>query len=394
MIDKKTKESLADKHILCFGTTPEFYIQSPLRVEWYGAYSSLHGSSRLTSAINAYMYASVSLNKERVLRIISNHYPAINISLDKPSYDLEKATPSTFIDQLIYQIKQSHLNLKDGLNIFLESETKHGFHFGSSSGFLLTVLEAIIYVSKNKASFKNEDKIKLLANVEHHQLTTPLHVSDPLSMILGGTNLYEMDLQQYPIYQRHQGTFKEYKVVTLSIQNFVHQAYLGIKNIFEQMNIIAQHYQQKRLMDIDSLTFHHQERDLSLLYGTKAIAKVNHFFQENLALKQAFLALEKEDELIFFNLLKQAQQRDFELLEHHQVSSPSEKKIANTIKWLTVNFPQIAFRLHGFGFQADFIILIPHASFSEIFKRLKKQFYQDQVKEIKIVNKGIHIFKS
>ncbi len=213
-------------------------------------------------------------------------------------------------------------------------------------------------------------------------------------MVEGGTNLYEIDSQHYPIYQQHQGTFKDYKLVALSIQNFVHQAYLGIKNIIEQMNIIAQHYQQKRLIDIDALTFHHQERDLSLLYGTKAIAKVNHFFQENLVLKQAFLALEKEDELKFFNLLKQAQQRDFELLEHHLVSSPSENKIANTIKWLQSTFPQVSFRLHGFGFQADFILLIPNDSFRDIFKRLKKQFYQDHVKEIRIVNQGIRIFKS
>lgn len=394
MIDKKTKESLADKHILCFGNAPEFYVQNPLRVEWFGAYSSLHGSSRLTSAINAYMYASVSQNKERVIRIISNHYPAINIALDKPFREKEIGTPYSSIEQLIYEIKLTQLNLKVGLNIFIESETKHGFHFGSSSGFLLTVLEAIIYISKNKASFKNEDKIKLLANVEYHQLTTPLHVSDALSMVEGGTNLYEIDSQHYPIYQRLQGTFKDYKLIALSIQNFVHQAYLGIKNIIEQMNIIAQHYQQKRLIDIDALTFHHQERDLSLLYGTKAIAKVNHFFQENLALKQAFLALEKEDELKFFNLLKQAQQRDFELLEHHLVSSPSENKIANTIKWLQSTFPQVSFRLHGFGFQADFILLIPNDAFRDIFKRLKKQFYQDHVKEIRIVNQGIRIFKS
>ena len=394
MIDKKTKESLADKHILCFGNTPEFYIQNPLRVEWFGAYSSLHGSSRLTSAINAYMYASVSQNKERVIRIISNHYPAINISLEKPTRDKELGTSYSLIEKLIYEIKLTQLNLKDGLNIFIESEKKHGFHFGSSSGFLLTILEAIIYASKNKVTFKTEDKIKLLANVEHHQLTTPLYVSDALSMVEGGTNLYEIDSQHYPIYQRLQGTFKDYKIVALSIQNFVHQAYLGIKNIIEQMNIIAQHYQQKRLIDIDSLTFHHQERDLSLLYGTKAIAKVNHFFQENLALKQAFLALEKEDELKFFNLLKQAQQRDFELLEHHLVSSPSENKIANTIKWLQSTFPQVSFRLHGFGFQADFILLIPNDAFRDIFKRLKKQFYQDHVKEIRIVNQGIRIFKS
>lgn len=394
MIDKKTKESLADKHILCFGNAPEFYIQNPLRVEWFGAYSSLHGSSRLTSAINEYMYASVSQNKERVIRIISNHYPAINISLEKPTRDKELGTSYSLIEKLIYEIKLTQLNLKDGLNIFIESETKHGFHFGSSSGFLLTILEAIIYASKNKVTFKTEDKIKLLANVEYHQLTTPLHVSDALSMVEGGTNLYEIDSQQYPIYQRLQGTFKDYKLIALSIQNFVHQAYLGIKNIIEQMNIIAQHYQQKRLIDIDSLTFHHQERDLSLLYGTKAIAKVNHFFQENLALKQAFLALEKEDELKFFNLLKQAQQRDVELLEHHLVSSPSENKIANTIKWLQSTFPQVSFRLHGFGFQADFILLIPNESFRDIFKRLKKQFYQDHVKEIRIVNQGIRIFKS
>jgi galactokinase len=390
MIDKKTKESLADKHILCFGVSPEFLIQTPLRVEWFGAYSSLHGSSRLTSAISAYMFASVSQNKERVIRIISNHYPAINISLDKVTSDFEKGSSQGLIYQLL---NQTQLHLKNGLNIFIESETKHGFHFGSSSGFLLIVLEAIAFVSKSKSAFRNEEKIRLIHHVEQNQMITPCHLSDALSMLEGGTNLYQMDGQNYPIYQKSLGSFKAYKIIALSIQNFVHQAHLGIKNILEQMNIIAQHYQQKHLMDIDSLTFHHDERDLSLLFGTKAIAKANHFFQENFALKKAFLALEKDDEKTFFNLLMQTQQRDVELLEHHQVSSPSELKIANTIKWLHTTFPNIAFRLHGFGFQGDFILLIPNESYRETFQRLKKQFYQDHVKEIKIVNQGIRIFK-
>ncbi|MEY3431110.1 MAG: hypothetical protein RIS53_8, partial [Bacillota bacterium] len=76
------------------------------------------------------------------------------------------------------------------------------------------------------------------------------------------------------------------------------------------------------------------------------------------------------------------------------VSSPSELKIISTIKWLKANFPQMAFRLHGFGFQADFLLLVPIESYRETLNRLKRQFYQDQVKEIKIVNQGIRIFKS
>lgn len=394
MIDKRTKASLSDKHILCFGTSPAFYIQTPLRIEWFGAYSSLHGSSRLTSAVNVYMNASVSQNNDKVIRIISKQYPAINIALDKPMDDYEKGSSSSLIQQLIYQVKQIPIQLNQGLSIFIDHETKHQFQYGFTSGFLLTVLEAIVYANKNKMSIKTEEKIKILSLVEHQQMPSPFYLSDALSMVQGGMNLYESDSHHDPIYQSNQDPITQFKVATLSIQHYSFQANLSMKNIVEQMNIISQHYQQKRLIDVDPLTFYHQERDLSLLYGTKAIAKVKHFFQEHLATKQAYLALEKEDEHLFFKLFKQAQLRDFELLEHHQVINFSENKIGNIIKWLSNAFPDIAFRLHGFGFQADFVLFIPNTLFPDIFKRIKKQFYQEQIRELHIVKRGIRVFKA
>ncbi len=394
MIDKILRNSLIDKHILCFGQSPSFLIQNPLRIEWFGSYSSLHGSTRLTSAVNAYMYASVSQHSEPVLRIISNHHPAINISLDKPSLDHEKGSGLDFIYPLIQQLKQHRINLQSGLNIFIESETKHGFHFGSSTGFILIILEAILFASKNKLTLSDEEKLNIIQTVEQHHLNRPIHVFDALSMLYGGSNLYEIDSENHPLSQRHQGNFKQFKIISLSLQNFIYQQQLSIKNILDQMNIIAQHYHQQHLMQVDSLTFHHEEQQLALLYGTKAIAKANHFFLEKQALKQAFLALDKEDEISFFNLFTGAQKRDIELLEHHLVSSPSELKIASTMKWLKSTFPQIAYRLHGFGFQADFLLLVPNDSYRDTLTRLKKQFYQDQVKEIRIVNQGIRIFKN
>ncbi len=392
MLDKKVKQSLTDKHILCFGNSPSFFIQNPLRVEWFGAYSSLHGSSRLTSAINVYQVASVSQNQERVLRIISPHYPAINLSFDKTAFDADKGTTLDLIDQMIKSLKKQQINPYQGINIFIDSDHKHSFHFGTSSGFLLLILEAILISSKGKPSLTIEEKLSIIHSIEQLQLHRPIHFHDALPMLTGGSTFFEIDKQQIPIYQRKMGTFKQYKIVTLSFHNFIYQPHLSIKNIVEQMNIIAQHYLQKRLIDVDPLTFQHDARQLGLLYGTKAIAKANHFFQENLATKQSFLALEKEDELGFSHLLVQAQKRDFDWLEHHLVSSPSELKISNTIKWLKTHFPKISFRLHGFGFQADFLLLIPVDGYREIFARLKKQFYQDQLKEIRIVNQGIRVF--
>ncbi|MFZ9139704.1 MAG: hypothetical protein ACO207_04610, partial [Bacilli bacterium] len=217
---------------------------------------------------------------------------------------------------------------------------------------------------------------------------------DALPMLLGGTQIHAMDIQHNPIYQRHIGNLKQYKILSLSIVNYVYQPQLSMKNIVEHMNIIAHHYQQKRLADVDYLQFQHDEQHLLHLYGSKTLAKAHHFFTETLAVKQSYLAMEKEDEHTFFNLIKLAQKRDLESLEHHIVAAPSEQKITNTLKWIQATFPRIAFRIHGFGFQGDFILLIPIDEYKDVFHRLKKQFYADQLKEINFVNQGIRIFKS
>jgi hypothetical protein len=57
------------------------------------------------------------------------------------------------------------------------------------------------------------------------------------------------------------------------------------------------------------------------------------------------------------------------------------------LSWLHQHLPQCTYRLQGLGFQGPIILLFPSEDKS-VFPVLKKQFYLDNLLELKIVKHG------
>jgi len=395
MIAKEKKQSLIDKHILCFGTPPIHFIQTPGKVEWFSGYPSLHGGAYLTSAIDQYLYASVSPNTFRSLRIISSAYPALTLSLDTSQEGLADDHPSfVLVKRLLKQLDLAGVKIPHGWDIFIHSELNVMQGLGASSAFASTILETLLIGTNLLIPISPLEKARWIQTID---ITNGLGASsrlESLPMLEGGTILVQQSFEGISNYQRTAKPVSNYRLVLLKVKHASNQDRLPIKQIIDQMTIIAQHYQKSILHQIDPLQYQHDANDLSRMYGTKTTDKVKFYYQENQRMQQSFLSLEKLHEEMLFHMFLESEVAAEQLLEHHLIPQQTDQRLFAALKWIQKYLPSVHYRIYGLGFQDPILLMIPALDFSKVYPLLKHQFYESSLLEIKTLKQGIRVYKS
>jgi hypothetical protein len=167
-----------------------------------------------------------------------------------------------------------------------------------------------------------------------------------------------------------------------------------VKQVREQMTIIAHHYQKGLLAELDQLQVQHDFTDLTRMYGIKTTNKLNYFYQENQHAKLAYLALEKEDGTEFYHQLASSETNGERLLEYHLIPQGQDQRLHAAMKWIQQHLPHVHCRIHGLGFQGPLISMIPKAMYGESYRLLKRQFYEQNLLHLTLTKQGYKIFKS
>jgi galactokinase len=296
MIGKNQKQNLLDKHLLLFGQKPTSYLQVPGRIEWFGGYPSFHGGLRLTSTINRNLYTSVSVNSNQSIRIISSGFPVITLDLNHLNQSvMDDVAATSLVKSIILTLKENGHPIEQGLDMFIESELKGPFGLGSSTAFALTVLLILVQASKADKLYNQEKIIQWVDQLEKTFFQRNPKSYDASAMVFGGTVLVDHGFSNEPTYQTTSETFQQFEVLLIDIKSQLMQETFLVKQIREQMTIVAHHYQKALLAELDELQVQHDFTDLTRMYGVKTTNKLNYFYQENKLAKLAYLALEKND---------------------------------------------------------------------------------------------------
>jgi galactokinase len=395
MIAKAKKQNLLDKHLLLFGQLPTSFLQIPGRIEWFGGYPSFHGGLRLTSTINRYLYASVSPNSNQSIRIISSGFPVITLDLNHLNQSLmDDVAATSLVKSIINTLKEKGHPLKQGLDIFIESELKGPFGLGSSSAFALTVVLVMIHATKTDKLFSNETIIQWVDQLEKAYFIRNPKAYDAATMVIGGTLLVDYGFSNQPTYQSTLKPLQDYELLLIDIKSQVMQESFLVKQVREQMTIIAHHYQKELLAEIDQLQVQHDFTDLTRMYGIKTTNKLTYFYQENQHAKLAFLAIEKDDQTDLYHQFTASETNGERLLEYHLIPQGQDQRLHAAMKWIHQHLPHVHCRIHGLGFQGPLLSMIPKAMYGESYRLLKRQFYEQNLLHLTLTKQGYKIFKS
>jgi len=395
MIGKHQKQNLLDKHLLLFGQRPTSYLQIPGRIEWLGGHPSFHGGLRLTSAINRYLYASVSVNTNQSIRIISSGFPVITLNLNHLNQSsMDDVASTNLVKSIILTLKEDNHLILHGLDIFLESELKGPFALGSSSAFALAMVVIMIQATKAEKLYHQERIIQWVDQLEKSYFLRNPKSHDAASMVLGGTSLVDYGYSNDPIYQGTSESFHTYDLLLVDIKSQVMQESYLVKQIREQMTIIAHHYQKASLSELDYLQVQVDMTDLVRMYGIKTTNKLHYFYLENQLAKLAFLALEKSEENQFSQYVDTSEKNGETLLDYHLIPQGQDQRLHNALKWIHQHLPHVVVRIHGLGFQGPLLCMIPKDKYAESYRMLKRQFYEQNLLQVTIIKQGYKTFKS
>jgi galactokinase len=395
MIGKKQKQNLIDKHLLLFGHLPSSFIQTPGRIEWFGGYPSFHGGSRLTSTINRYLFASISANQNQSIRIISSGFPVITLDLQQLNHlAMDDVAATSLVKSIILQLTEDDHPLTQGIDVFIESELKGPFGLGSSSAFALTVLTILLQATHSEKLYDHAQIIQWVDRLEKTYFLRNPKSFDAATLVFGGTLLVDHGFSNQPVYQSTTKTLSEFELVLVDIKHTLLQESFYVKQILEQMTIIAHHYQKGLLVELDHLQVQHDLTDLTRMYGSKTTNKLNYFYQETQLAKLAYLSLEKQDEGHFFHQFMLSEKQGEALLEYHLIPQTHDQRLHSAIKWMQSYLPDVHYRLHGLGFEGPLLCLIPKEKFGNSIRLLKRQFYEQNLLPITMVKQGIKVFKT
>ena len=394
MIGKNQKQNLLDKHLLLFGQKPTTYLQVPGRIEWFGGYPSFHGGLRLTSTINRNLYTSLSVNSNQSIRIISSGFPVITLDLNHLNQSvMDDVAATSLVKSIILTLKENGHPIEQGLDMFIESELKGPFGLGSSTAFALTVLLILVQASKADKFYNQEKIIQWVDQLEKTFFQRNPKSYDASAMVFGGTVLVDHGFSNEPTYQTTSETFQQFEILLIDIKSQLMQETFLVKQIREQMTIVAHHYQKALLAELDELQVQHDFTDLTRMYGVKTTNKLNYFYQENKLAKLAYLALEKNDEEEFFRQFSASEKNGELFLEYQLIPQAQDQRLHHAINWIQKHLPHIHLRIHGLGFQGPLLCMIPTTMYAESYRILKRQFYEHNLLSLDVIQQSYKFYK-
>jgi galactokinase len=386
------KKTILDKFILCFGQQPTHIIQTASKIDLLGNYTSVHGGNSLSVTTDLYLYAAIRAQSDPSIKIFSSGFPTIAIAYQDLNIRPEEMKTSIALVKGLLAQFIAKVNQPKGLQIFIQSFIPQHFGISSSSAYLLTILHAL-YVTHRLKLDSALAQAQLVQFIETTYLQKKLTLLDPLVIALGGMCYLEFQKDNDPTVDVIDFNDQTYQFLLLDVKSSLGQVHLLEKQIKDQMNVVAQHYQTNRLTEINQLQFQHDLVDLTRMYGSKTINKVLYFFQENQRTKLAYLGLSKQDALPLFIHLQQSLIATQSLLENIHIPGDVEQRLEKTIHYLNKYFPTMHFRVHGSGFAGPILCMIPTSEYAITYKKLVRQFHEQSLHPLKLVKKGITIYK-
>jgi hypothetical protein len=256
------------------------------------------------------------------------------------------------------------------------------------------VVLVMIHATKTDKLFSNETIIQWVDQLEKAYFIRNPKAYDAATMVIGGTLLVDYGFSNQPTYQSTLKPLQDYELLLIDIKSQVMQESFLVKQVREQMTIIAHHYQKELLAEIDQLQVQHDFTDLTRMYGIKTTNKLTYFYQENQHAKLAFLAIEKDDQTDLYHQFTASETNGERLLEYHLIPQGQDQRLHSAMKWIHQHLPHVHCRIHGLGFQGPLLSMIPKAMYGESYRLLKRQFYEQNLLHLTLTKQGYKIFKS
>lgn len=364
---------------------------APGRSEVGGNHTDHQHGTVLAASINLDSIGVVRATTDNTIRLVSDEYEEIVISLDDILLKQEEKETTT---ALIKGVVSGFLNRQyevGGFSAYVTSDVLIGAGLSSSAAFE-TLIGTILSGLFNNMSISAIDIAIIGQYAENIYFGKPCGLMDQMACSVGNLVYIDFANPAKPIVEKVEFDMEQYGYSLCITDTKGSHADLTDEYaaVPKEMKLVAKHFGQEVLRGITERDILKNIAALRLEYGDRSVLRALHFIKENERVGQEVAALKKGDFKQFLNQVKASGDSSFKYLQNvyttHDVNSQNVS-IALATSEVILGENGVS-RVHGGGFAGTIQAFVQNAYVSEYKKNMELIFGSGSCNDLRIRKYG------
>ena len=374
-----------------FGEDQVEIYSAPGRSEIGGNHTDHQHGEVLAASINDDAIAVVKPLTEPIVRIISDGYNMMEISLDDIAMsEKEKETTDALIKGVLAGTKQHGYQI-GGFQAYITSDVLIGAGLSSSAAYE-TIIGTILSGLYNEMKIPAVEIAIIGQYAENVYFGKPCGLMDQMACSVG--NLVHVDFANpsSPVVEKVDFDMNKngYSLCITDTKGSHADLTADYAAVPSEMKKVAQYFGKEVLLDVDKNLLLSQIAQVRDAVGDRGVLRALHFISENERVKQEVDALQKEDMKQFLTLVKASGDSSFKYLQNVYSNSDVQHQnvsIALALSEMFLNGNGVS-RVHGGGFAGTIQAFVKNEAVADYKKQMDAVFGKDACSILKIRKYG------
>ena len=359
-------------------TDADCMFSSPGRTEILGNHTDHQHGKVIVSAISCDILAAVKKTDNGIVKICSEGYRDILVSLDDLAVrPKEYGTSIALTRGVLAKIKETHPHV-GGFTAHITSNVFKGAGVSSSAAFELLITEIVndFYLG---GALSPEEKAEISQYSENVYFNKPCGILDQMGISLGGLSNLDFRIPAKPVIRRLSKPEGYSFIITNTGGSHaaLTEHYADIK---AEMAQIAAYFGKKVLRDVSEEEFYAAMPALYKSFSGRAILRAKHIFDENAVVERAASALEAGDVKTFLSCINASGESSLTQLQNNAVPGETEQRIPLALLLSRkILGEKGACRVHGGGFAGTILAVVENDFAATYMQKMGELFGEENV---------------
>lgn len=352
---------------------PVYLISAPGRTEIIGNHTDHNNGRVLAAAVNLDCIACVTPRDDDTVRIHSQGFPVIELSLSDLEKKAEEEGTSAALVKGVAQGMINHGYKVGGFDAAITSDVLGGSGLSSSAAYEVLIC-AILDILYNGFTVDSTLRAQISQYAENVYFGKPSGLMDQMASSTGG--LVTIDFRAEPEVQPLSFGFNEagYSLVVVNTRGSHDNLTPEYAAVRSEMQQVAACFGQEVLRQVRPEQFIQNIGAVREKLGERAVLRSMHFFDENERVKQMIHAIRTNDLQAMFENIIASGESSWMLLQNVHLPGTYQPLSLALAMAASMLRGKGAWRVHGGGFAGTTLNFVPNDMVDEFVGRMEAVF--------------------
>ena len=376
-LQEQRYEQAKNQFAALFDKPHEMILSAPGRSEICGNHTDHNMGKAVGAAITLDILAFVSPRNDKIIRILSNDFPPIEIhAADTTLIEQEKGTSDGLVRGICHKMKQQGYQI-GGFDAYTTSQVLKGSGLSSSAAFEVLIVSILDHLY-NQATISPKEMAKISQFAENVYFGKASGILDQLSCAYGGMIAIDFEKTEDPKVTPLQFDFSttDHAMVITDVQSDHADLSADYDAIKSEMQSVAQFFQKEHLRGVTPEEYYAALPRLRQAVSDRALLRAGHYLAENDRVEHLTSVLEQKDFAQFKEIIKESGRSSFMYLQNIYTDRAPTSQAAALALHLTEKLlgEKGAWRIHGGGFGGTIQAYLPSAMAESYIKEMESVF--------------------